>query len=254
MNAIARTIGSSIAAAIVALLLARSTNGYTPESSYTLIFGSAREPPSWRWCSSPAPARAAADRIGRGHQQIARDEPRVGLSRSGFTARRGWVRRGRRAHGPTRRPTWPPGDGALRTWETLPSRAITKSSTSDPSRPTACARPRRASCRRDRRRTARQVPTAAATKACLLAAIRIRRGPPASTGGPPARTGPGRRLPAIPPVPPAQQVGVAGGHDHRGGAQRHRTGDVPGDVHRGTAVPDRAPGRSSRSAGVVASA
>jgi len=39
MNAIARTIGSSIAAAIVALLLARSTNGYTPESSYTLIFG-----------------------------------------------------------------------------------------------------------------------------------------------------------------------------------------------------------------------
>ena len=38
MNAIARTIGSSIAAAIVAVLLARSTDGYTPESSYTTIF------------------------------------------------------------------------------------------------------------------------------------------------------------------------------------------------------------------------
>ncbi|WP_319433786.1 MFS transporter [Mycobacterium sp. RTGN5] len=38
MNAIARTIGSSIAAAIVAVLLGRSQHGHTPESSFTIIF------------------------------------------------------------------------------------------------------------------------------------------------------------------------------------------------------------------------
>lgn len=38
MNAIARTIGSAIAAAIVAVLLARSQHGHTPESSFTIIF------------------------------------------------------------------------------------------------------------------------------------------------------------------------------------------------------------------------
>ncbi|GAY16823.1 MFS transporter [Mycobacterium sp. shizuoka-1] len=38
MNAIARTIGSSIAAAIVAVLLGRSAHGHTPESSFTIIF------------------------------------------------------------------------------------------------------------------------------------------------------------------------------------------------------------------------
>jgi MFS family permease len=41
MNAIARTVGSSIAAAMVAVLLSRSTHGsgYPPESSFTVIFG-----------------------------------------------------------------------------------------------------------------------------------------------------------------------------------------------------------------------
>ena len=38
MNAIARTVGSSIAAAIVAVLLGRSEHGHTPESSFTMIF------------------------------------------------------------------------------------------------------------------------------------------------------------------------------------------------------------------------
>ena len=38
MNAIARTIGSSIAAAIVAVLLGRSQHGHVPESSFTIIF------------------------------------------------------------------------------------------------------------------------------------------------------------------------------------------------------------------------
>ncbi|MCX2929451.1 MFS transporter [Mycobacterium sp. CVI_P3] len=38
MNAIARTVGSSIAAAIVAVLLGRSHHGHPPESSYTIIF------------------------------------------------------------------------------------------------------------------------------------------------------------------------------------------------------------------------
>nr|WP_221218376.1 MULTISPECIES: MFS transporter [unclassified Mycolicibacterium] len=38
MNAIARTIGSAIAAAIVAVLLGRSQHGHTPESSFTIIF------------------------------------------------------------------------------------------------------------------------------------------------------------------------------------------------------------------------
>jgi MFS family permease len=39
MNAIARTVGASAAAAIVAVLLSRSGTGYPPESSYTIIFG-----------------------------------------------------------------------------------------------------------------------------------------------------------------------------------------------------------------------
>ena len=39
MNAIARTIGASTAAAIVAVLLSRKGNGHPPESSYTIIFG-----------------------------------------------------------------------------------------------------------------------------------------------------------------------------------------------------------------------
>ncbi len=39
MNAIARTIGASTAAAIVAVLLSRAGNGHPPESSYTIIFG-----------------------------------------------------------------------------------------------------------------------------------------------------------------------------------------------------------------------
>lgn len=39
MNAIARSVGSSIAAAIVAVLLARSSPGFPPESTFTLIFG-----------------------------------------------------------------------------------------------------------------------------------------------------------------------------------------------------------------------
>lgn len=39
MNAIARTVGSSIAAAVVAVLLGRSQHGHTPESSFTIIFG-----------------------------------------------------------------------------------------------------------------------------------------------------------------------------------------------------------------------
>jgi predicted MFS family arabinose efflux permease len=38
MNAIARTIGSSIAAAVVAVLLGRSQHGHVPESSFTIIF------------------------------------------------------------------------------------------------------------------------------------------------------------------------------------------------------------------------
>ena len=38
MNAIARTVGASAAAAIVAVLLSRNTNGYPPESSFTIIF------------------------------------------------------------------------------------------------------------------------------------------------------------------------------------------------------------------------
>ncbi|QEN14367.1 MFS transporter [Mycolicibacterium sp. ELW1] len=38
MNAIARTVGSSIAAAIVAVLLGRSEHGHIPESSFTVIF------------------------------------------------------------------------------------------------------------------------------------------------------------------------------------------------------------------------
>ncbi|BBX07901.1 MFS transporter [Mycolicibacterium aichiense] len=38
MNAIARTVGSSIAAAIVAVLLGRSDHGHIPESSFTMIF------------------------------------------------------------------------------------------------------------------------------------------------------------------------------------------------------------------------
>jgi MFS family permease len=38
MNAIARTIGSAIAAAIVAVLLGRSQHGHIPESSFTIIF------------------------------------------------------------------------------------------------------------------------------------------------------------------------------------------------------------------------
>ena len=39
INAIARTVGASMAAAIVALLLSRASNGFPPESSYTMIFG-----------------------------------------------------------------------------------------------------------------------------------------------------------------------------------------------------------------------
>lgn len=39
INAIARTVGASLAAAIVAVLLSRTVNGYPLESSYTLIFG-----------------------------------------------------------------------------------------------------------------------------------------------------------------------------------------------------------------------
>lgn len=38
MNAIARTVGSSIAAALVAVLLGRSQQGFTAESSFTVIF------------------------------------------------------------------------------------------------------------------------------------------------------------------------------------------------------------------------
>lgn len=38
INAIARTVGAAIAAAIVAVLLSRSAGGYPPESSYTVIF------------------------------------------------------------------------------------------------------------------------------------------------------------------------------------------------------------------------
>lgn len=38
MNAIARTVGASTAAAIVAVLLSRNPTGYPPESSYTAIF------------------------------------------------------------------------------------------------------------------------------------------------------------------------------------------------------------------------
>ncbi|HCA52565.1 MAG TPA: MFS transporter, partial [Mycobacterium sp.] len=39
MNAIARTVGASVAAAIVAVLLSRNGTGFPPESSYTIIFG-----------------------------------------------------------------------------------------------------------------------------------------------------------------------------------------------------------------------
>ena len=39
MNAIARTVGASMAAAIVAVLLSRNGTGLPPESSYTIIFG-----------------------------------------------------------------------------------------------------------------------------------------------------------------------------------------------------------------------
>jgi MFS family permease len=39
MNAIARTVGASAAAAIVAVLLGRNGTGHPPESSYTIIFG-----------------------------------------------------------------------------------------------------------------------------------------------------------------------------------------------------------------------
>jgi MFS family permease len=39
MNAIARTVGASMAAAIVAVLLSRNGTGFPPESSYTIIFG-----------------------------------------------------------------------------------------------------------------------------------------------------------------------------------------------------------------------
>ena len=39
INAIARTVGASIAAAIVAVLLSHAPDGYPPESSYTVIFG-----------------------------------------------------------------------------------------------------------------------------------------------------------------------------------------------------------------------
>lgn len=38
INAIARTVGASIAAAVVAVLLSRTSNGYPPESSYRVIF------------------------------------------------------------------------------------------------------------------------------------------------------------------------------------------------------------------------
>jgi MFS family permease len=38
INAIARTVGAAVAAAIVAVLLSRTSNGYPPESSYTAIF------------------------------------------------------------------------------------------------------------------------------------------------------------------------------------------------------------------------
>ena len=38
MNAIARSIGSSISAALVAVLLSRGHSGYPPESSFTVIF------------------------------------------------------------------------------------------------------------------------------------------------------------------------------------------------------------------------
>jgi len=39
INAIARTVGASLAAAIVAVLLSHAPNGYPPESNYTAIFG-----------------------------------------------------------------------------------------------------------------------------------------------------------------------------------------------------------------------
>ena len=39
INAIARTVGASIAAAIVAVLLGHGPNGYPPEGSYRLVFG-----------------------------------------------------------------------------------------------------------------------------------------------------------------------------------------------------------------------
>ena len=38
MNAIARTVGASMAAAIVAVLFSRNGTGHPPESSYTVIF------------------------------------------------------------------------------------------------------------------------------------------------------------------------------------------------------------------------
>jgi len=38
MNAIARTVGASTAAAVVAVLLSRNGAGYPPESSFTILF------------------------------------------------------------------------------------------------------------------------------------------------------------------------------------------------------------------------
>jgi predicted MFS family arabinose efflux permease len=38
INAIARTVGAALAAAIVAVLLSRNLTGYPPESSYTATF------------------------------------------------------------------------------------------------------------------------------------------------------------------------------------------------------------------------
>ena len=39
MNAIARTVGAAMAAALVAVLLSRNGTDFPPESSYTVIFG-----------------------------------------------------------------------------------------------------------------------------------------------------------------------------------------------------------------------
>ena len=86
MNAIARTIGSSIAAALVAVLLGRTADGTSVprESSFVAIFiGGAVTAGLAMVLIALSRVQAARYRYRRGALRIPRHEPRMGLAQRG---------------------------------------------------------------------------------------------------------------------------------------------------------------------------